>query len=57
MTVNVPGVEARPALLLATMVWATVGPVVVASKVTSSWLPVCVVPKLAPPLVFRSEKV
>ena len=57
VTVNVPGVEPRPALLLATTLCPTVGPVVVPSKVTASWLPVCVVPKLAPPFVFRSEKV
>ena len=57
VTVNAPGVEPRPALLFTTTLWPTVGPVVVPSNVTASWLPVCVVPKLAPPFAFRSENV
>ena len=57
VTVNVPGVEESPALLLTATVWPTVGPVVVASKVTAIWLPVCVGTKFAPPFAFSGEKV
>ena len=55
--VNAPGVDPRPALLFTTTLWGTVGPVVVPSKVTESWSPVCVAAKFAPPFVFRSENV